>query len=111
MTEAEFLTLYRDTLTRIEETVENAIQHDDADMDYEAGNDMLTLIFNNRSVAILSRQSAICQLWLAARSGGFHFEYDSAAANWICTVNQQALPDMLQQICLEQGGVTLHFAP
>lgn len=109
MTEAEFLTLYRETLTRIEETVETAIQDADADMDYEAGNDMLTLIFNNRSVAIISRQSAICQLWLAARSGGFHFEYDAAVANWICTVNDQSLPDMLQQVCLEQGGVSLRF--
>jgi len=110
MTEAEFLDLYRKTLTRIEETVETAIQDADADMDYEAGNDMLTLSFNNRSVAIISRQSAICQLWVAARSGGFHFEYDPAAGNWICTVNGQALPDMLQEICLQQGGVDLRFA-
>jgi len=109
MTEAEFLDLYREALTRIEETVETAIQDADADMDYEASNDMLTLIFNNRSVVILSRQSAICQLWLAARSGGFHYEYDAAVANWICTSNKQPLPEMLQQICLDQGGVKLSF--
>lgn len=110
MTEAEFLKLYKQTLSDIEQTVEDAINDHDAELDYESGNDMLTLTFRNRSVAIISRQSAICQLWLAARSGGFHFDYDAAAAQWRCTVNGKSLPQMLQEICLDQGGVEVTFA-
>jgi CyaY protein len=110
MTEAEFLTLYRQTLASLEEIVETAIQDADADLDYEAGNDMLTLLFSNASVAIISRQSAIHQLWLAARSGGFHFDYDAQRSTWVCTVNGQTLPAMLERICLEQGGVALGFS-
>jgi len=74
VTEAEFLKIYKQTLVDIEEILEAAINDDDAELDYESGNDMLTLSFRNGSVAILSRQSAIRQLWLAARSGGFHFD-------------------------------------
>jgi CyaY protein len=109
MTDAEFLATYKATLSRIEERVEAAIVDDDADIDYESANDMLTLTFRGGSVAIISRQSAIQQLWLAARSGGFHFDYDEAAKAWICTVNGQSLPEMLSAVCLEQGGVRLGF--
>ena len=109
MTEAEFLTLYKATLTRIEESVERAIVDDDAEIDYESGNDMLTLSFSDGSVAIISRQSAIRQLWLAARSGGFHFDYDAARAQWVCTVNAQTLPEMLSDVCRQQGGIHIRF--
>lgn len=109
MTDAEFLATYKATLTAIEERVETAIVDDDAEIDYESGNDMLTLSFKTGSVAIISRQSAIKQLWLAARSGGFHFDYDEAAEQWVCTVNGQTLRDMLSEVCLEQGGVRLSF--
>lgn len=109
MTEAEFLKIYKQTLTAIEETVEAAINDSDAELDYESGNDMLTLSFRSGSVAIISRQSAIRQLWLAARSGGFHFDYVTQDGQWICTVNGLSLPDMLSAICLEQGGVSISF--
>lgn len=109
MTDAEFLSLYKATLVHIEECVERAIVDDDAEIDYESANDMLTLTFKTGSVAIISRQSAIKQLWLAARSGGFHFDYDTAREEWVCTVNGQALGDMLGEICLEQGGVRIGF--
>jgi len=109
MTEAEFLVLYQQTLRRIEEIVEAAINDDDAAIDYESGNDMLTLSFTNKSVAIISRQSAIRQLWLAARSGGFHYDYDTARKTWICTATRQTLAEMLQQISHDQGAVAIAF--
>lgn len=110
MTEAEFLAIYQQTLRRIEEIVEAAINDDDAAVDYESGNDMLTLTFSNRSVAIISRQSAIRQLWLAARSGGFHFDYDAGRSTWVCTTTAQTLAEMLQQICRDQGAVNIAFS-
>src|SRR5690349_1622188 len=105
MTDAEFLATYKATLTHIEECVEAAIVEHDAEIDYESANDMLTLTFKTGSVAIISRQSAIKQLWLAARSGGFHFDYDLARKQWVCTANGQALSQMLSEVCREQGGV------
>ncbi len=110
MTEAEFLARYQATLKQIEEVVEAAINDDDADIDYESGNDMLTLSFGNKSVAIISRQTAISQLWLAARSGGFHFDYKPGLQTWVCTSTGQMLPHMLETICQQQGGVAISFA-
>lgn len=110
MTEAEFLKVYKQTLVQIEETVEAAINEQDVDIDYESANDMLTLSFNNTSVAIISRQSAISQLWLAARSGGFHFDFSGQKKLWICTANGQSLQEMLSTVCKEQGSVNISFA-
>ncbi|MDR0780304.1 MAG: iron donor protein CyaY [Pseudomonadales bacterium] len=109
MTDAEFLALYHATLSDIETLVEDAITEHDAEIDYESGNDMLTLSFRTGTVAIISRQSAVHQLWLAARSGGFHFEWDEAQEQWLCTLNGQTLQDMLSEVCLEQGGVRVRF--
>jgi CyaY protein len=109
MTDAEFLALYQATLTEIEGVVEDAIADRDAEIDYESGNDMLTLSFANGSVAIISRQTAVHQLWLAARSGGFHFDWDLGQESWVCSLNGRNLQDMLNEICLEQGGVRIRF--
>jgi iron donor protein CyaY len=109
MTDAEFLALYQATLNDIESVVEDAIDEDDAEIDYESGNDMLTLQFRNGTVAVISRQTAVQQLWLAARSGGFHFEWNPSREEWVCTLNGQSLEDMLEEICLEQGGVRISF--
>jgi len=109
MTDAEFLNRYKATLTSLEAVVEEAINTEDTEIDYESGNDMLTLSFANHSVVIISRQSAIHQLWMAARSGGFHYEWEAAKQDWVCTVNGRTLSAMLQEICLEQGGVSIAF--
>lgn len=109
MTDAEFLDRYRQTLTTLEETVEAAINDQDTQIDYESANDMLTLSFANKSVVILSRQTAIHQLWMAARSGGFHFDFDMARDTWMCTTTGQSLAVMLEDICQKQGGVEMAF--
>jgi CyaY protein len=108
MTEAEFLAYYQATLKKIEETVEAAINEADAAIDYESGSDMLTLSFANRSVIIISRQSAIRQLWVAARSGGFHYDVDGAAG-WRCSTTGESLAVMLGRMCREQGSVEIAF--
>jgi len=108
MTDAEFLDQYKATLEEIEGVVEDAIERD-AEIDYESGNDMLTLTFRSGTVAIISRQTAVHQLWLAARSGGFHFDWDAAQEQWVCTLNGQTLNDMLSEVCLEQGGLRIRF--
>ena len=110
MNEAEFLDSYKQTLIDIEELLENAINEQDVEIDYESGNDTLTISYGNGTVAIISRQSAICQLWLAAVSGGFHFDRDEESGQWICTINGRTLGDMLEEICLQQGGVELSFS-
>lgn len=72
MNESEFNQRVDQTLLAIEE----AIDESGADIDYENVAGILTLTFEDDSQVILNRQVAAFQLWLATRSGGYHFDWD-----------------------------------
>ena len=101
MTEVEFERTYSETLVKIED----AIEESGADLDYETVNDILTITCEDGSAVIITRQGPTRQLWLAARSGGFHFDYDPEQGDWVRTGDGRTLTDMLQEILREQGGV------
>ena len=71
---------------------------------------MLTLEFDNGTKIIFSKQPPALQLWMAARSGGFHFDYDGQMRRWICdSGGHEELYAMLSRLASEQGetGVSL----
>lgn len=106
LTEAQFHALVDDAQSR----VEDAFDDSDLDVDLENAGGVLTVRFENRSQVILSRQPALSQLWVAAKSGGFHFDYDQARSLWICQGTGEPLGALLQRATLEQGGSEVEFA-
>ena len=78
-------------------------------MDLENSAGVLTVKFENGSQLIFSRQEPLRQLWLAARSGGFHFDYDEEENRWSNDTSDELLSEMLARITLEQAGVELDF--
>lgn len=74
MTESEFVQLIDDVLMQIEDTLDGL----DNDIDYETSAGILTITLENNSQIIINRQISAMQLWLAAKSGGYHFNYDMA---------------------------------
>jgi len=107
MSNPDFSTQYDQTLMAIENIVEAAIEESDIELDYETVNDILTLTCANGSSIIITRQSATSQLWLAAKSGGFHFDF--VDGQWLCDSDQESLGSKLQSICLTQGAVNINF--
>jgi len=103
MNELDFNTRYEETLLAIEDAIEESGE----DLDFESVNDILTLTCSNNSLIIITKQSATSQLWLAAKSGGFHF--DQQEDGWVCDSDGQTLSDKLAHICQEQGGVSIQF--
>ncbi len=77
----------------------------DSDIDYEIGGGVLTVTFENGTSLVFSRQPPTRQLWLAARSGGFHYEYDERAGDWRNTRDGQLLRPFVVAQMLEQGGI------
>ncbi len=100
MDPSEFQRRSSDTLSAIED----AIDASGADFDYENVNDVLTLEFANGSKIIINKQSAANQIWLAARSGGFHFNFDAARDEWICDSGGAELFAELSRLATEQSG-------
>lgn len=108
MSSPDFNTRYDETLLAIEEAVEEAIDFIETELDFETINDILTLTCEDGTSIIITRQSATSQLWLAARSGGFHF--DLVDGQWICDSDQESLGIKLSGICRSQGGVDIDFS-
>lgn len=105
LTEARFHSL----VDALQLAVEDAFDASALDVDLENSGGVLTVRFDNGSQLIFSRQEPLRQLWLAARSGGFHFDYDEVEASWVCDSNGEALPAMLARLTREQGGAEVDF--
>lgn len=89
---------FHDLVDATQRNLEDIIDNGDVDIDIESSGGILTLTFENQHQVILSRQEPLQQLWLADRSGGFHFDYDSEQATWYCADTQQTLVQMLGDI-------------
>lgn len=105
MTESEFNDLVDATLERIEETLDDA----ETDIDVQLGGGILTIICENRTQLIFTRQAPVKQLWLATKSGGFHFDYDAEQESWVLDSNGQPLAEFFTKAYADQAGETLEF--
>ncbi|MGY0216962.1 iron donor protein CyaY [Endozoicomonadaceae bacterium StTr2] len=99
MNESQFNQQLDDLMLAIEDAIEDA----ELDIDTENAAGILTLTFENDSKVILSRQTPVTQLWLAARSGGFHFDYDDASESWVCDSSGDDFLEVLNRCCSEQA--------
>lgn len=103
LSEARFHDLVDATQQALEEVLE-----DHAD-DIESTGGMMTIKFDNGSQLIISRQEPLRQLWLAAKSGGYHFDYDEESGKWSCEKSEELLGEVLARATKEQAGVELDF--
>ncbi|KAA8699298.1 MULTISPECIES: iron donor protein CyaY [Pseudomonas] len=105
LTEARF----HDLVDATQQALEDIFDESGLDVDLENSAGVLTVKFENGSQLIFSRQEPLRQLWLAARSGGFHFDYDEEENRWSNDTSDELLSEMLARITLEQAGVELDF--
>ena len=107
MNESDFDQLAEDTMIEIEEAIDLC----GVDIDYDTGGGILTLEFVNGSQIIINKQAPLCQIWVAARSGGFHFNYDADSASWVLQNKGDELFACLSQYCSEQAGEPVTLTP
>ncbi|WP_022955060.1 iron donor protein CyaY [Perlucidibaca piscinae] len=103
MTESEFDELAEATLQDIEAQVENA----DSDLDFDMAAGILTLTAPNGSRIIINRQPATREIWVAAKSGGYHCGRRDDA--WFCASTGETLQQLLSRVIAEQGGGDIVF--
>ena len=87
------------TLERIERALEES--GIDADFELKEGG-VLEVEFTNGSKIIINRHGAAREIWVAARSGGFHFRWDGA--NWRDSRDQAELFTVLSRVVSAQSG-------
>ncbi len=109
MTESEFLTLADATLNAIEAALERATDNDEIDVECSRSGNVLEIEFiDNGSKIIVNSQAPMQEMWVAAKSGGFHYKHDNA--RWINTRDGSELFTALSGMVGQQGGVTLTLA-
>lgn len=99
MTDSEFEALTAAALGRVEQALEDSGV--DADVQSKSGG-VLEIEFDNSSKMIINRQAAARELWVAAKSGGFHFRWDGAV--WRDTRDGSELFAVLSRLVSAQSG-------
>ncbi len=102
MDEAEFNRSTGAAFARIEAALEAA------ELDFETPADgILEIEFDDGSKIIVNRHGVAKEIWVAARSGGFHFK--PLDGGWVDTKSREDLFAKLAALAKAQGGGELRF--
>jgi CyaY protein len=99
MTESEFESLAGAALAALESAFDAVVP--DADVQAK-GEGMLEIEFEDGSKIVINRHGAAREIWVAARSGGFHFRHDGSA--WRDTRDGTELFAAVSKLASQQGG-------
>lgn len=95
MNESEFNLLADMALTRIETACDNA------GVDVNRSGNLLEIEFDNGTKIIVNRHDINKEIWLAAKSGGFHYAYQDG--NWTSQRDGSELFAKLTELFAAQG--------
>jgi len=107
MTDLEYMDHAERLLALVESSCDRINDETDADIDNQRVGGMVTLTFANRSQIIINLQKPLQEVWLAARSGGYHYKFDGA--RWMDTKGQGEFWENLSRYASEQSGQALRF--
>ncbi|MCA3211147.1 MAG: iron donor protein CyaY [Burkholderiales bacterium] len=102
MTDSEFDARATATLDLIEAAVATVSDSGAVDIEIERSANVLTLELADGSKVVINSQAPMRQIWVAARSGGFHFA--ERAGQWRDTRDDGELLTTLSRILSQQGG-------
>lgn len=107
MTDPEYLDLAEAALAAIEQGCDRINEATDADIDNQRVGGMITLTFANRSQLVINLQPPLHEIWLAARTGGYHYRHDGR--QWLDTKTGEGLFENLSREATLQAGLPLRF--
>ena len=108
MTDLEYLEAAEQVLRRIEAACDRINDDTDADVDNQRTGGMVTLVFANRSQIVVNLQKPLHEVWMAARSGGYHFRQDGT--QWLDAKGAGEFFACLSREASAQAGEVLVFA-
>ena len=109
LTDAEYVARTNAVLASVEVAVDAWLENDVIDIDAHRTGGLMEMSFPNGSVIVLNTQPPLHEIWLAARSGGFHYRFANGA--WRDTRDGRELFEALSACATEQAGKLLRFAP
>lgn len=102
MNDSEFITLADQALKWIEQALETS----DVDLDCSmTSSGVLEIEFDDGGKIVVNRHAVAKEMWVAARSGGFHFRWDGQS--WRDTRSGRELMAVLSDLVSAQAGTTV----
>ena len=108
MTDSEYMDQAEAALAAIERGCDRINDATEADLDNQRVGGMITISFGNGSQLIVNLQKPLQEIWLAARSGGYHYRHDGGA--WVDTKTGEEFFANLSREASRQAGQELRFS-
>lgn len=109
MTDPEFLEKAEAVLRAVEASCDALIEIEGIDLDNQRTGGMVTLTFANRSQIVINLQKPLHEVWMAAKSGGYHYRWKDGM--WKDTKGQGEFFDALTKNATAQSGQSMVFRP
>lgn len=100
-------------LHSIELALEAADEELDLDLDLERqGGNVINIRFRDKSVIVINTQPPLHEIWVAAKSGGYHYRWAGSMNQplWLDTKTGRELLSDLSQFASAQAGKDITFA-
>jgi CyaY protein len=107
LSDAEYHVRTAAVLASVEAAVDRWLQDDVVDIDAHRTGGLLELAFPNGSRIVINTQPPLHELWLAARSGGYHYKH--VDGHWLDTRDGREFFEVLSACASEQAGKELRF--
>ena len=108
MTDLEFMDRAEQLLLAVEQCCDRINDTTDADVDSQRSGGMITLTFPNRTQIIINQQKPLHEIWMAAKSGGYHYRFDGS--QWLDTKGAGEFFAHLSRDASAQSGLALQFS-
>ena len=108
MTDLEFMDRAEQLLLAVEQCCDRINDTTDADVDSQRSGGMITLTFPNRTQIIINQQKPLQEMWMATRSGGYHYCFDGQ--HWQDTKGAGEFFAQLSADASTQAGMALQFS-
>ena len=106
MDDQEFIKLSKE----IYEKIYDAFEDYDPDLvEVDLHLDNISVEFSNGVKFVVNRQKPVKQIWLATKSKGYHFNFDTKTGKWMCDRTGKELFDIFEESVSEQLGEPFKF--
>ena len=109
----QFYQLGSNLLHSIEVALETADEALDLDLDIERqGGNVINIRFKDKSVIVIYTQPPLHEIWVAAKSGGYHYRWAGTMAQplWLDTKTGKELLSDLTEFASAQAGQALKIS-
>ena len=108
MGEQGFTKLAAETLDRLEADIERSAAEADVDLELSRQDNVIDIEFEDGSRIVINSHEAAGEIWVAARSGGYHFK-PTDAGGWVDGRSGRELRSMLAELLSAQSGAAIEL--